>query len=112
MCIFKTRKSIIKIFSLVVLMCAVICAAGHIISVNAGDEGTKAATILFTHDTHSHVYPTYDSEGNGRGGYTKLSTLVKRYRKQYSQNSSVITVDAGDFFHGNIISGDIYDGCL
>lgn len=111
MCMLKTRKSIIKFFSIVVLICAVICT-GRILSVNADDEGTKAATILFTHDTHSHVYPTYDSDGNGKGGYTKLSTLIKRYRKMYSEDSSVITVDAGDFSMGTLFQA-IYmtDAC-
>ena len=66
---FKMSKSIIKVFSVLILLCAVICTA-QIIYPEAAGDGEKAATILFTHDTHSHVYPTYDSEGKGLGGYT------------------------------------------
>ncbi len=107
----KMSKPIIKFFSVLILLCAVICTA-QIIHPEAAGEGEKAATILFTHDTHSHVYPTYDSDGNGQGGYTKLSSLVKRYRKLYSEDSSVITVDAGDFSMGTLFQA-IYmtDAC-
>lgn len=108
---FKMSKSIIKMFSVLVLLCAVVCTA-QIIYTEAATEGEKVATILFTHDTHSHVYPTYDSEGKGLGGYTRLSTLIKRYRKIYSEDSSVITVDGGDFSMGTLFQA-IYmtDAC-
>ncbi len=108
---FKMSKSIIKVFSVLVLLCAVVCTA-QIIYTEAATEGEKAATILFTHDTHSHVYPTYDSEGKGMGGYTRLSTLIKKYRKIYSEDSSVITVDGGDFAMGTLFQA-IYmtDAC-
>ena len=108
---FKMSKSIIKSFSVLVLLCAVICTA-QVICTEAATEGGKAATILFTHDTHSHVYPTYDSKGKGLGGYTRLSTLIERYRKIYSEDSSVITVDGGDFSMGTLFQA-IYmtDAC-
>ena len=108
---FKISKLIIKSFSVLVLLCAVICTA-QVIYTKAATEGEKAATILFTHDTHSHVYPTFDSEGKGLGGYTRLSTLIERYRKIYSEDSAVITVDGGDFSMGTLFQA-IYmtDAC-
>ena len=107
----KAGKAVFKAISVLILVCAVMCSA-QIIYTKAAQGGDKAATILFTHDTHSHVYPTYDADGEGHGGYTKLYTLIKRYRSIYSEDSSVITVDGGDFAMGTLFQS-IYmtDAC-
>lgn len=97
----KSCKSIIIEFSALLMLCTVLFVA-CIIYAEAATEDNKAATILFTHDMHSHVYPAEDSEGNEYGGYTRLYTLIKQQRNKYSADSSVITVDAGDFSMGTL----------
>lgn len=67
-----------------------------------GGTADKPATILFTHDTHSHVLPARDADGNEYGGYTRLYTLLKHQRMIYSGKSSVITLDGGDFSMGTL----------
>lgn len=108
---FKWYKTIIKQILVIAILCVIICICG-ISDTEAASELNKTATILFTHDTHSHVLPAYDSEGNEYGGYTRLATLIKRYRRIYSEDSSVITVDGGDFSMGTLFQS-IYmtDAC-
>lgn len=67
----------------------------------AEEEGT-AATILFTHDTHSHFLLSDD--GNGAyGGYTRLATLLAREREHAAgEGRACITVDGGDFSMGTL----------
>lgn len=108
---FKPYKSIIKLALVIVILCTAICTY-RISRAEAASELNKMATILFTHDTHSHILPAYDSEGNEYGGYTRLATLIKRYKRIYSESSSVITVDGGDFSMGTLFQS-IYmtDAC-
>lgn len=57
----------------------------------------KNATVLFTHDMHSHLLPVKTEEGGESGGYARLYTLLEKYR---NSENSVITVDGGDFSMG------------
>lgn len=104
---YRHVRSKLKIFFAVILLFAgVFCAGGIFLRAEnlktaAENGGLKEAVILFTHDTHSHVYPAYDKDGNEYGGYTRLYTLIKRQRSMYP-DSSVITLDGGDFSMGTL----------
>ena len=56
------------------------------------------ATILFTHDLHSHFLPTPTDDGE-EGGYARLYTLIKQ---QKELNPNAILVDGGDFSMGSL----------
>ncbi len=59
-------------------------------------------TILFTHDMHDNFYPfTVEKDGqiNTRGGYGRLSTVIKREREI---DPNLLLVDAGDFSMGTL----------
>lgn len=66
---------------------------------SAGYE--KEATILFTHDLHSHLLPVKTQAGTESGGYARLYTALEQERKQYA-DTAVLTVDGGDFSMGSL----------
>ncbi len=59
-----------------------------------------AATVLFTHDLHSHFLPQADGEGGESGGYARLKTALDRER---ARHPDALTVDGGDFSIGSLI---------
>ena len=63
-------KNGIRFLSL--LLCLSVLA-GCFTGVAAAQEGTEA-TILFTHDLHSHFLPAVDEDGGEYGGYARLMT--------------------------------------
>lgn len=92
-----------KIFAAVSVLIIITAGAAVCIDrLNAEGESLKETTILFTHDTHSHVTSAVDEEGNEYGGYTRLYTLLKKYREVYGKEGSVLTLDAGDFSMGTL----------
>ena len=60
---------------------------------------TKQATILFTHDLHSHLLPATDMDGGEYGGYARLMTVINQQKALYPD---AILVDAGDFSMGSL----------
>ena len=62
-------------------------------------EGSQQATILFTHDLHSHLLPSVDENGGQYGGYARLMTLIQQKKAQYPD---AILVDGGDFSMGSL----------
>ena len=84
------------------LLCALLLAVGIIApAAQAGRRETTAkATILFTHDTHSHLLPTPAEGGGEYGGYTRLATLMERERARTTW--ATLTVDGGDFSMGSL----------
>lgn len=60
---------------------------------------TYKATILFTHDLHSHLLPSADEDGGQYGGYARLMTVIKEQKEQYPD---AILVDGGDFSMGSL----------
>ena len=66
----------------------------------AGQAEEAPVTILFTHDTHSHLLPQADEEGGEYGGYTRLATLLEQERTK--AEGAVLTVDGGDFSMGTL----------
>ncbi|MCI8303392.1 MAG: bifunctional metallophosphatase/5'-nucleotidase [Lawsonibacter sp.] len=59
-----------------------------------------SATILFTHDLHSHFLPQADGEGGESGGYARLKTALDRER---AAHPDALTLDGGDFSIGSLI---------
>ena len=62
-------------------------------------EDSQQATILFTHDLHSHLLPAVDEDGGEYGGYARLMTLIRQQQAQYPD---AILVDGGDFSMGSL----------
>ena len=85
----------IRYLSLV--LCLVILA-GCLTVVTAAQEGIDA-TILFTHDLHSHFLPAVDEDGGEYGGYARLMTAI---RQQRAIDPNAILVDGGDFAMGSL----------
>lgn len=67
-------------------------------NVHAAEEPRKA-TILFTHDLHSHLLPSASESGGEYGGYARLMTVIREQRVKYPDS---ILVDAGDFSMGSL----------
>lgn len=76
-----------------------ICITAMLPGAAAAGEG-REATILFTHDLHSHFLPQSDGAGNESGGYARLMTVLTEERRIHPD---AITVDGGDFSIGSLI---------
>lgn len=64
-----------------------------------GAEPAKQATILFTHDLHSHLLPASDGDGGEYGGYARLMTVIREQKELYP---NAVLVDGGDFSMGSL----------
>ena len=69
----------------------------------AQEEESKIATILFTHDMHSHLLPAEKEGGGEYGGFARLMTALEQERAQAAASGyACITVDGGDFSMGTL----------
>lgn len=99
-------KRSLSVFMAVFLLLSVCFSAGAIAESTMDnapiDYKGEYATVLFTHDLHSHFLP-YETEVNGdvttRGGYARLMTAIKEMKKLYPD---AILVDGGDFSMGSL----------
>lgn len=81
------------------LALVLLCAAP---AVAAGEAGVTA-TVLFTHDMHSHLLPAPDEGGGEYGGFARLMTALEAERAVSRQNGvACLTVDGGDFSMGTL----------
>lgn len=62
-------------------------------------EETRQATILFTHDLHSHLLPAADEDGREYGGYARLMTVIRQQKELYPD---AVLLDGGDFSMGSL----------
>lgn len=89
------RKSLARIscllLSLIILLTLCIPAMAA--------EKPREATILFTHDLHSHLLPARDEDGGEYGGYARLMTVIQQQKEKYPD---AILVDGGDFSMGSL----------
>ena len=76
-----------------VLLCSILPAW-------AASPQDYTATVLFTHDLHSHFLPQADGEGGESGGYARLKTALDRER---ARHPDALTLDGGDFSIGSLI---------
>lgn len=77
----------------VLLLCSLLPALAAV-------QGSRTATVLFTHDLHSHFLPQSDGVGGESGGYARLKTALDRER---AAHPDALTVDGGDFSIGSLI---------
>jgi len=81
------RRILIGIVACVLVACL---AAGIVVSQGDHDSGDKSFVIIHTNDSHCH----YADEDHV--GFETVSAL----REQYSKDSTVFTIDAGDYLQG------------
>ena len=81
-----------------VLAVTVIACLSLCIAVSA-ESSTTEATILFTHDLHSHFLPSVDENGNSYGGYARLMTVINQQKEKYPD---AVMLDGGDFSMGSL----------
>ena len=62
-------------------------------------QETTSATILFTHDLHSHFLPARNEGGGEYGGYGRLMTVINQQKQQYPD---AVLLDGGDFSMGSL----------
>lgn len=72
----KTARKIFTFFLCMLLMCVPLLQ----ITASSAELSEKTATILFTHDMHSHFLPVKTENGGESGGYARLYTLLERER--------------------------------
>jgi len=80
------------------LLTVLLLAAGLALPALA-DAPVSRATILFTHDMHSHLLPAADESGQEYGGYARLKTAIDQ---QKAMDPNAILVDGGDFSMGSL----------
>lgn len=73
------------------------------------DAPTTQATILFTHDMHSHLLPATDETGREYGGYARLKTAIDAQKKLHPD---ALLVDGGDFSMGSLFQTAYSDSAL
>jgi len=83
---------------LICILIAILLLAGTYIPASAEAEASQA-TILFTHDLHSHLLPALDEDGGEYGGYARLMEAINEQRSMYPE---AILVDGGDFSMGSL----------
>ena len=85
-------------FSALLLALVLICS----LSVIPADAAPPAntATILFTHDLHSHFLPQPTEDGGESGGYARLKTAIDAEKEKYPD---ALLLDGGDFSIGSLI---------
>lgn len=84
-----------KVICMVLAFCVVLA---FFLPVQAAEK-SRQATILFTHDLHSHLLPAANEDGGEYGGYARLMTVI---RQQKELNPDAILVDGGDFSMGSL----------
>ena len=89
------KKTIKKLLFLIILTITVIF---YSLSIYAQEQNTTA-TVLFTHDLHSHLLPSSNGNGGEFGGFARIMTAIKQQKEKYPD---AILVDAGDFSMGSL----------
>lgn len=93
-----------RIRQILVLLITLVLAAGCLMMpAFAQEEEGKVATILFTHDMHSHLLPAEQEGGGEYGGFARLMTALEQERAEAEASGyACITVDGGDFSMGTL----------
>lgn len=91
----KRRGSRLLAVCIMILMAAALVPAG----LARAEQEEKQATILFTHDMHSHLLPANDEAGKSYGGYARLKTAIDAQKELYPD---ALLVDGGDFSMGSL----------
>ena len=93
-----------RIRQIIVLLITLVLAAGCLMTpAFAQEKEGKVATILFTHDMHSHLLPAEQEGGGEYGGFARLMTALEQERAEAEASGyACITVDGGDFSMGTL----------
>lgn len=91
----KNSRRVLAFFLITLMLVAAICP--HICFATV--DNSKAATILFTHDLHSHFLPTDYASGKQEGGYAYLMSAIN---EQKQKHPNALLLDAGDFSMGSL----------
>ena len=85
-------------FSALLLALMLLCS----LCVTTADAAPPAntATILFTHDLHSHFLPQTTADGGESGGYARLKTAIDTEK---TWNPDALLLDGGDFSIGSLV---------
>ena len=85
-------------FSALFLALMLLCS----LCVTTADAAPPAntATILFTHDLHSHFLPQTTADGGESGGYARLKTAIDTEK---TWNPDALLLDGGDFSIGSLV---------
>lgn len=95
------KKRIRRILTLLITL--VLAAGCLMMPASAQEEEGKVATILFTHDMHSHLLPAEQEGGGEYGGFARLMTALEQERAEAEASGyACITVDGGDFSMGTL----------
>lgn len=88
------KRQISALLAALVLLCS--------LCVTPADAAPPAmtATILFTHDLHSHFLPQPAESGGESGGYARLKTAIDAEKEKYPD---ALLLDGGDFSIGSLI---------
>ena len=93
----KSGHKVKKLFSLLTAVLLVLSMAP---AAFAAPQARWEATILFTHDLHSHFLPQDTEDGGQSGGYARLKTAIDREK---AQHPDALLLDGGDFSIGSLI---------
>lgn len=88
------KRRISALLAALVLLCS-LC----VIPADAAPPA-NTATILFTHDLHSHFLPQPAEDGGESGGYARLKTAIDREREKCPD---ALLLDGGDFSIGSLV---------
>ncbi len=88
------KQTLQQIFSLLLILTILLGIAAPTFAQNE-----KTATILFTHDLHSHFLPSAKEGGGEFGGFARLMTAIHDQKALYPD---AILVDSGDFSMGSL----------
>ena len=88
------KQTLHRIFGLLLVLTILLGISGSVLA-----ENEQSATILFTHDLHSHFLPSAKEDGGEFGGYARLMTAIRRQKAKYPD---AILVDGGDFSMGSL----------
>ena len=88
------RRRLSALFLVLVLICS-LC----VIPADAASPA-NTATILFTHDLHSHFLPQVAEDGGESGGYARLKTAIDAEKEQHPD---ALLLDGGDFSIGSLV---------
>lgn len=87
-------RKVLAILISIIILCGAFFSVGVVATASAQD-----VTVLFTHDLHSHLLPSADTDGSIYGGYARLSTAIAEQKKLHP---NALLLDGGDFAMGSL----------
>lgn len=84
-----------KKFSFIILSIIIVISSSFLVIADVAKDNVR---VLFTHDLHSRL-DSYLIEGESRGGFARLKTLIDQ---KLDKASPTVLLDAGDFSMGTL----------